>query len=238
MTLYRFKRIWSMLKSLPYSLYFNFHYLPIRQAIKLPIILYSPHFWSLKGKIIIDAPQIYFRMIRLGLFNGGLSNGHGFVWMNEAGTVIFHGKFTVGQGSVIKIAHPKAILEFGDNVCNASSLKIDCHYRISIGEKTRFGWNVTIMDSNLHRLKNEDGTWKGKGYDMVDIGGNTWISSQCVVLPGTKFPSYSVCALGSILNKDYSNNERGLYAGRPAKLIKAGIWRDMSDDIVHYDENL
>ena len=86
--------------------------------------------------------------------------------------------------------------------------------------------------------KNEDGTWKGKGYDMVDIGGNTWISSQCVVLPGTKFPSYSVCALGSILNKDYSNNERGLYAGRPAKLIKAGIWRDMSDDIVHYDENL
>lgn len=87
-----------MLKSLPYSLYFNFHYLPIRQAIKLPIILYSPHFWSLKGKIIIDAPQIYFRMIRLGLFNGGLSNGHGFVWMNEAGTVNFPWKIYCRSG--------------------------------------------------------------------------------------------------------------------------------------------
>lgn len=36
---------------------------------------------------------------------------------------------------------------------------------------------------------------------MVDIGGNAWISSQCVVFPETKFPSYSVCALGFILNK-------------------------------------
>lgn len=103
-------------------------------------------------------------MIRLGLFNGGLSNGHGFVWMNEAGTVISM-EIYCRSGLCNKIAHPKAILEFGDNVCNASSLKIDCHYRISIGEKTRFGWNVTIMDSNLHRLKTK--MVLGRGKDMI-----------------------------------------------------------------------
>lgn len=37
------KNLWNkrwMLRSILYSLYFNFHYLPLKQAIKLPIILY------------------------------------------------------------------------------------------------------------------------------------------------------------------------------------------------------
>lgn len=236
MNLYQFKRKWSMLISLPCSLYFNFHYLPFRQAIRMPVILYSPSFWALQGKVVIDSPQVHFGMIRLGLFNASINNEKGFVWMNEAGTVIFHGSFAAGPGSVMKITHPRAVLEIGDNVSNASSLKIDCHYRISIGERARLGWDVIIIDSNLHRLKNSDGSWAGKGYDAVEIGENSWISSQCVVLPGTKFPSYSVCALGSILNRDYAEGEKGLYAGRPAKLIKAGIWRDMSDNTINYDE--
>lgn len=77
MNLYQFKRKWSMLISVPYSLYFNFHYLPVKQAIKMPIILYSPHFWALKGKVAIDAPQVRFGMIRLGLFNASINNEKG-----------------------------------------------------------------------------------------------------------------------------------------------------------------
>ena len=57
-----------------------------------------------------------------------------------------------------------------------------------------------------------------------------------MILPGTKFPPYSVCALGSVLNRDYLNGEKGLYAGRPAKLIKTGIWRDMADNTIDYNE--
>lgn len=225
-----------MIISLPLSIYFNLHYLPFAQAVKLPIILYSPKFWALKGKIIIDAPNVCFGMIRLGLFNASINDGKGFVWMNEGGTVIFHGQFSVGSGSVIKIGNAPALLDIGDNVGNASSLKIECHYKVRIKDHARFGWDVIIMDSNLHRLKNEDGSWAGKGYDAVEIGENSWISSQCVILPGLKFPAYSVCALGSILNRDYSEGEKGLYAGRPAKLIKTGIWRDLSDNTVIYEE--
>jgi len=222
-------------KSLPLSLYFNLHYLPFKQAIKLPIILYNPSFWALKGKIVIDSSNINFGMIRLGLFNASINKGKGFVWMNEAGMVIFRGSFSAGPGSVIKISHPRAVLDFGNNVGNASSLKIDCHKGISIGENSRFGWDVVIMDSNLHRLKNSDGSWTGRGFEAIDIGSNCWLSSQTVVLPGTKFPSYSVCALGSILNKDYSGFGNGLFAGRPAKMIKPGVWRDVFDCEIEYE---
>lgn len=224
-----------MIVSLPFSIYFNFHYLPFNQAIKLPIILYYPRFWALGGKVIIKSSNVRFGMIRLGLFNASIDNGKGFTWMNEGGTVVFYGDFSTGPGSVFKIGKDNALLKFGNQTHSASTLKIECHCRICIQDRVLFGWGVIIMDSNLHRLKNSDGSWAGKGYGEIEIGENSWISSQSVVLPGARFPSYSVCSLGSILNKDYSESPKGLYAGRPAKLIKEGIWRDMSDNAIEYD---
>jgi hypothetical protein len=53
------KNFWK-LRSLPYSLFFNLKYLPIRQAVKLPILLYKPHFISLHGHINIDYDNIRF----------------------------------------------------------------------------------------------------------------------------------------------------------------------------------
>ena len=235
MNIFQLKRRIGMIVSLPCTIYFNFHYLPLKQAIKLPIVLYSPRFWALGGKVIIKSSNVRFGMIRLGLFNASIDNGKGFTWMNEGGTVIFYGNFATGPGSVFKIGKATALLEFGNGINNTSSLKIDCHYHIKIKDRSRIGWGVIIMDSNLHRLKNSDGSWAGKGYDAIEIGENSWISSQCVVLPGTLFPSYSVCSLGSILNRDYSNSGKGLYAGRPAKLIKEGIWSDMSDCNIEYE---
>ena len=48
------------------TIYFNFHYLPFKQAIKLPIILRHVRFKSLKGKVIIDSDHIYTNMIKFG----------------------------------------------------------------------------------------------------------------------------------------------------------------------------
>ena len=52
------QRIWNqrhVLRSLPQTVYFNFHYLPFRQAIHLPILLYKPHLKELKGKVLISS---------------------------------------------------------------------------------------------------------------------------------------------------------------------------------------
>lgn len=44
----------EILRSLPKTIYFNFKYLPIRQALHLPIILYRPNLINLKGRIEIQ----------------------------------------------------------------------------------------------------------------------------------------------------------------------------------------
>ena len=41
-------RLIKFLPHLPQSIWFNFHYLPFSQAMKLPILLYKPHFKALK----------------------------------------------------------------------------------------------------------------------------------------------------------------------------------------------
>lgn len=41
------------LRSLPQSVWFNFHYLPWRQAIHLPILLYKPRIVDGKGSVKI-----------------------------------------------------------------------------------------------------------------------------------------------------------------------------------------
>lgn len=42
-----------VLRSVIPTIYFNFHYLPFKQAIKLPIFLYKPHLKLMKGTVTI-----------------------------------------------------------------------------------------------------------------------------------------------------------------------------------------
>lgn len=46
--------LFQVLRFLPWTLKFNFHYLPFKQAIKLPILLYKPKLLTLKGIIRIS----------------------------------------------------------------------------------------------------------------------------------------------------------------------------------------
>ena len=62
----RISTLFRLLRSLPASVYFNFHYLPLRQAVKLPIMLYKPRFLELKGTVRIEGDNIRTGMIQLG----------------------------------------------------------------------------------------------------------------------------------------------------------------------------
>lgn len=50
----RLKLIFQFLLYLPWTIRFNFHYLPFRVAMKLPVILYRPKLLSLNGLVTIS----------------------------------------------------------------------------------------------------------------------------------------------------------------------------------------
>lgn len=222
----------ATLWALPFSAIFCLLHLPIRQAVKLPIIIYKPSlaFFFSKGKFIIDSPDIHFGMIRLGLWMTYQYPNSGIRGVNN-GTIVFKGNVGIGANSAIIVSHKTSFLEIGDNFSSSTSLHLNCDYRILFGKNIRIGWNVIIMDSAMHRLKNTDGSYTSSGYNEICIGDNNWLATNCLVLPGTRTANKQLFAARSVVNRDYSTEpECSLWAGAPAVLKKTGIWRDVYDD--------
>ena len=108
------KRVWRgrrILRYILHSVFFNFHYLPFHEAVKLPILLYKPKLLKLKGTIKIkQEDKIGFGMIRLGFPEVSLYPNTGIVFENYGGTVVFKGQCCIGNNSYLSIG-PKAIVE-------------------------------------------------------------------------------------------------------------------------------
>jgi acetyltransferase-like isoleucine patch superfamily enzyme len=228
-------KIARILRSIPYSIYFNFHYLPFAQACKLPILLYKPKLLKMDGEVKIETEKVHFGMIQLGNLYVPLFPYIGIVWENHGGKVIFKGKCRVGNASAISIGKTGNII-FGNNFIASSGLKLVSYHHIEFAENVRLAWECIVMDTSLHKLKDLDGNQLGKGYGSILIGKNNWIPTRCIVLNGTRTPDYCIFGAGSILKKDYSRNPTHiLMAGNPLTVKRTGVWRDADDDSIEYD---
>ena len=99
----RVSTLFRLLRSLPASVYFNFHYLPLRQAVKLPILLYKPRFLELKGTVRIEDDNIRTGMIKLGFPTVSLYPNSGIMFENHGGEIVFKGRTKIGNASSISI---------------------------------------------------------------------------------------------------------------------------------------
>ncbi|MFD1294193.1 hypothetical protein ACFQ5N_10130 [Lutibacter holmesii] len=229
------KKIWkqrSIVRSLPYTVYFNFYYLPFKQAIKLPIFLYKPELLKVEGKVKLDAAEVKTGMIRLGFRTVSLYPNSGIRWENHGGTVVFRGKCIVGNDSAISIG-VNGNVDFGNNFLVSANLKLTSYCSVTFGDNVRLAWEVIIMDTSFHKLKDLEGKLKGKTLDPIIIGNNNWIPTRCIVMKGTKTPDFCIFGAGSYLNKDYSNYPSHiLLAGSPLEIKAEGIWRDRTDDSI------
>jgi acetyltransferase-like isoleucine patch superfamily enzyme len=211
-------------------LFFNFYYLPIKQAIKLPICLYKPKLLKMSGKVKIESEDIKPGMIKLGIHMAFLYPDTGILWENCGGEVVFKGKTIIGNATAISIG-PQGKLSFGHNFRGNAGLKIACYCQINISEHVGIGWESLIIDTSFHKLKHLDGSQKGTTLSPVFIGKNNWFGTRCIVLKGTKTPDHCIVGAASLLNKDYSNYPTHiLLSGHPVEIKGKGIWRDLEDD--------
>lgn len=226
---------WRTLMALLPSLVFCLRYLPFRQAIKIPIIIYKPNIYKSEGAIIIDSPKVTFGMIRLGLFVTNQYPNSGIRIYNK-GTIVFKGQACIGANSSITVLRKNAYVEFGKQFGNATTIRINCDYRITFKDKVLVGWDVSVMDSSMHRLKDMNNRFLGSGYGEVIIGEGTWIASQCLISKGVHLPPYTTVGARSLVN-EHTNGipDHCLIAGTPARLIKQGVWRDIEDDKIEID---
>lgn len=232
--LFKIRKNKWILRSIVQSIYFNFHYLPFKYAIKLPILLYKPKFITLKGKVIISTPIIKTGMIKLGKNvvsvypNNGIS-----IEIKDGGKLIFNGSCQIGNNSYISIGQ-KGKVEIGDKFSASTTLRIISYHHIKFGNKVRVGWECTFMDTDLHKMIKINGGYT-KGYAPIKIGNNNWFASKCHILKRTETPDFCTVSTGTILNKKYDYPLYTVIGGNPASDIAHGIYRDPDDDVIEYE---
>ncbi len=207
------------------TIYFNFKYLPFRQAIRLPVLLSRKvYLKETAGKIIIEGP-VKFGMIRIGYDGVGIFDYKysRAIWQ-VSGTVVFKGRALIGHGSKISVGK-EGKLVFGDNIIiTAESAIIALKKVVEFGNDCLLAWDILIMDNDFHSILD------GKGDAINDpanikIGNHVWIGCRSLILKGSIIPDNSIIAAGSRVSKQLIG-ENKLFGGQPAEEKKANVsWK-------------
>lgn len=233
------KLIWNnrwIFRSILKTIYFNFHYLPLKQAIKLPIILYKPQFIKLKGKIKISSPNISTGMILLGYNRVSIYPYNGIKFENHGGVIVFKGTCKIGNNSVISIGE-KGNVEIGNKFSASTTLKLIGYHSITFGENVRVGWECTFMDTDFHKMTKINGGYT-KGYGSIKIGNNNWFAAKCHILKKTETTDFCTFSTMSLLNKKYDCRPYTVLGGNPVHEIAYGVYRNTSDDNINYESDI
>lgn len=218
--------LWYYLPWLHKSIYFNFHYLPFRQAVLLPILLKKPHFICLKGKVIIEAEKITPGMIQLGKLVNTCNPNNGMSFDID-GTLIFKGSALFANDSYIMIRN-NGTVTLGARL--DANCKIKCAQSIEIGDDCWIAYESMIMDSDWHALTD---MVTGKLLNKtapVKIGNYNFISFKSIVTKGTVTPDYATFTFGSLLNKVYEGEPYSLFGGNPCELLDEGFFMDHNNN--------
>lgn len=219
-----------LIRSLVPSLIFCFHYLPFRQAVKLPILVYKPHFLNLKGKLRIECDSIYCGMIRLGFLGAKAFPDTGVSWSNE-GEIIFKGKCFIGANSFV-VCGPQGRIEFGDDFRVGTSLHLVSMCGITFGLKTRIGWEAIIMDTNFHPLYDMEKQHFKRAFGPIKIGDYNWIGTRCLVMHSVETPERCIFAATTVVTRGGKYESYCVHGGNPVHVLTRNVIRKIGEDII------
>ena len=221
-----------VLRSIIPTIYFNFHYLPFRQAIKLPIFLYKPHLKLMKGTITIHGGATT-GMIRLGKNQVSIYPNSG-IMLELRGKIVFNGRCSIGNNSYITTGN-KSIIEIGKNFSATTTLRLVCYDHIRFNDNVLIGWNCLFMDTDFHRLTRSDGK-RAKGYGPISIGCNTWIANGCRIMKNTMVPDNTVIAAYTVLAGKVDAIEKTVIGNEhKSKVLARERWLDIDDMEISYE---
>jgi len=229
----KIKLILAVLRFLIPNIYFNFHYLPFRQACRMPIVFYKPHFGMLKGSVKLLG-KVKFGMILMGFDGVVIYPNNGIRFQNAGGHIVFKGPCSFGNNTAIAVGK-RGKLIVGRNVRSSAGLKIACQHSITLGDNVRLGWEVLMTDTDFHKVTYTDGRPSPKGYAPIRIDDNCWLGFRSTIMKGTTIKDHCIVSAHSLCNKEYPESY-ALLAGQPAEIKRTGVYRDINNDTIVYPE--
>lgn len=235
------------------SLYVNLCLMPLRDALKLPILIYGKcTLYELGGRVRFNVP------VKKGLLKIGqmdpVRSYYSKSFLSIRGELVVGANVTLRRGINIQILKD-ACVQLDDYVYIGDNCTIISRNKIHLGIGTRVGNNTTFMDTDFHFIINTETKQVKNNVKPIYIGDYNWIGGNCIIKKGTKTPKGTILAGPySMISKDYSNRipEYSIIAGSPAKLlcenyrrinnnpIESKLWEvfKTGKDVYTFDENL
>lgn len=212
-----------------YTIYMNFIFFPLKQAIRFPLFVYGwPKLYSQFGRMEcsdVCRPG----MVRLNIsYSHGPQHSCGNTELLIYGKIIFNAKkkndfFEIGSGCKINVLQ-NAVFEMGANTKVTNSCNITVYKKLELGEASRISHRCQVMDSNYHYLADFDKKCVRHHSSPITIGSYCWICNSTTITGGAVIPNRVIVASNSLVSKDMSELLEGsIIGGVPAKLIRTGV---------------
>lgn len=209
----------NIIRSIPKTLRFNFHYFPLKTALKLPVVVsHRTYLRELHGKVELPE-KVETAMIKIGFGDVGhydrkRSRG---IWQ-VSGTVSFGGKASIGHGSKISV---RGNLHFGADFNMTAESTIVCAKEIRFGDDCLLSWDILVMDTDEHPLYNKENKRINPDKAIL-VGNHVWIGCKCVLLKGAEVPDNTVVAAGTLLTSSFVG-EHQVIGGNPPVVLKSDV---------------
>ena len=224
------QKITLYLRALLPSLLFNLRYFPLKQAIKLPVLLYKPKLLCLSERVIIDSPHVGFGMVQLGFPTSVLFPNNGITLRIE-GTIVFKGRCHIGNDCYIVCGKNGSIV-FGEDFKATAGLKMVSECGISFGSHTLVGWGNIIIDTNFHPLFDIKENKFRRAYGKIIVGDNNWFSTNCILMYGVNTPDNCVFGARSMITRSTKYESNCVYGGMPVRVLSRDVKRIIGQDFI------
>lgn len=218
--MFPFRRLGLILLGLPKTILFNLRYLPLRQAVRLPILV-SHRVWlkRLGGRVRIQSETVRTGMIQIGFGDVGIFDQQRArsVWQ-VTGEVVWRGTARLGHGTKLSVS---GRLEVGDGLQVTAESALVARRAITLGRGVLVSWDVLVMDTDLHPLLDETGQQLNEDAPIV-IGDEVWIGARVLVLKGVHLARGTVVAAASTVTRSVETPHT-LIGGSPAKALREGV---------------
>lgn len=217
----RIRDIFSLIISIPITVYVNFRCLPLKTALKLPIFIgYKTRIDKLSGNITFGCEPTTF-MVRIGWggTEGRETGKKNYLHLNDNASIQFHGRCTMSSGVSLILDLGK--LEIGKNFYCNKNCSISCNDHTVIGDDALFGWNVELLDSDNHKVIHQNKP-ESCMHGPIQIGNHVWVAAFSHILKNSTIPDGSIVAYHSVVTKRFEG-EKLLLGGCPAKVIEEQV---------------
>lgn len=121
---------------------------------------------------------------------------------------------------VISVIDKDAILEIGEHCFLSDGVNICASKKITIGAYTQLAPSVSIYDTDFHEIQEAQKVFQSE----INIGRNTWIGQNTIIMPGVTIGDHTVIGANSVVTKDIPS--KVIAVGSPARVIKNIICND------------